>query len=173
MQYVLIALLAGVLTAGCSDAQNPIKGDSETTGAPHGNEPVLHFATGWLNDTSSRVHGMGGVIGLTGSNCAYFGNEDLKRIILGWANVSWTSSNPAADDMMLTVYGADPRYETKGPSPLGIEIRDMRSDENTPILIFLRTAMDAGVDIEVEMHLNWTFYYEGAENLVHETSGCG
>lgn len=76
--------------------------------------------------------------------------------------------------MKLVVQGAEGlRPETTGASPLSIEIRDLPSHDVLDLIIYLRTANEAGPDVEVDVRLHWTFQYEGTNPLVPERWTCG
>jgi hypothetical protein len=180
MHILASAVILMFLAAGCSGP--PSTADNPSTSAAPGqpsDAPELRFATGWLNETFTSLEGPILFYGLTGANCVNFEHRDLRRIHQGWANVSWTSPSALAEIMELNVQWAGPSLGFVGASPMSVSLQDLESHEIGGLAIFLQTEdlagtdLEAGADIEVDMHLQWAFYYEGTDSLVHGRAGCG
>lgn len=173
---VLMALCA-ILIAGCSQApETPPTGVEPPNGlAGQGpgdaTDPAnkTHFASGWLNSTTSRLHAPGLSYGHSGDNCVHF--EGIE-ILEGWLTAEWSAPLPMADEMRLHVSDFDTRRHVIGPSPLELDVGNLTADSRFGLIMFLKGAPEVSADVEVTLSLHWEFTYRGPSELTFRDGGC-
>lgn len=166
-----LLFLVLVLLSGCMESSTPDQAVQPETSVDDPLATTALHTQGWHNETFTTVQYAAGHYG-QGSNCAHFERQDLLKIHSGWANVSWTSPSPLAETMRFTVI-ASKTLEVVGTSPLSMNLGQLLPHDLVDVIFWLQTSMDAGVDLEIDMQMEWSFLYDGVNPLPFQKYGCG
>lgn len=175
MRLAPIAVLMLLPLAGCLGEPADREPGPEEDGRPGltGNRTEARTAGGWLNETFTIVQSGFGPNQVEGSNCVHFDHQELDRVLSGWVEASWTTPSPTSQPMRLEARGEGAPVAARGDSPLRLELADLRPHPQLDLVVYLRTDLAAGADVQVDMRLQWSIQYEGADTLAVQKFTCG